>query len=164
MTKVYYIEPRYIDEAEANGIPFDVLRQRVYHLGWDIEDAVTRPVKIKVSEWAKRAEANGINDKTYHARVNQYGWSPEDASTIPTATREEVMAKARKNKRRVFTDEQLSKAKELGLSAQRIHQRVRSGWSKEDAVSTPLISKNERKPVQNYMRQVITGDWNRQKA
>lgn len=82
----YYVTPNEYERAKANGIPKETVDNRVRSLGWNVKDAITRPVrKLKkyrsYGKWKEMAISNNIPLDTFYARVNKYGWTKERAST-----------------------------------------------------------------------------------
>ena len=72
------------EAAEIAGLPYKQVHFRLKH-GWDLEKALTTPLKHGASDLKMEAEKNGIN---YHTAYNRYyiqGWSFEDATSIPSA-------------------------------------------------------------------------------
>ena len=45
--RYFYITPEDFKIAEENGISKDTLIMRVRKLGWDVDKAITKPVRIK---------------------------------------------------------------------------------------------------------------------
>ena len=72
---------KYYKIAEKNGIKKGTVKVRIYQYGWDIEEAVTKPVRNGYYK-KKHEEAvkNGL-DITYMAFMNRLhkGWTLEDA-------------------------------------------------------------------------------------
>lgn len=93
-----YITPDHFERAAAIGISAERLIFRVRGAGWEIDKAITTPVRgyKKLSEdWVKIAEQNGITRKTFTFRVGSQGWSEEQAAYTPL----EVVRKRDKNGR-----------------------------------------------------------------
>lgn len=67
--------------SEITGISFWVLYQRLVHLKWDTEKALTTPCRSE-NTIKSRLEANGITKGAYDKR-RKMGWSLEDAINTP---------------------------------------------------------------------------------
>jgi hypothetical protein len=83
---IIYITPDHFARAAANGISSERLIFRVRSSGWDIEKAITTPMRRykKLSEdWVKIAAEHGIPRKTFTFRVRSQGWSEEQAAYTP---------------------------------------------------------------------------------
>ena len=62
--RYFYITPEDFKIAEENGISKDTLLSRVRILGWDVDKAITTPVRTKrkfTEEEIKTMEENGID-------------------------------------------------------------------------------------------------------
>ena len=62
--RYFYITPDDYRIAEENGISKDTLLSRVRKLGWDVDKAITKPVRAKrkfSEEEIKTMEENGID-------------------------------------------------------------------------------------------------------
>lgn len=73
------------ETAKENGISKNTLDTRVYQLGWDIDRAITAPVrgfKNIIAPHLHIAERNGITEGAARARIYR-GWSIEDAVSVP---------------------------------------------------------------------------------
>jgi len=125
--------------AEKNGISRENVYQRVNTYVWDVEDAITIPVRKRKSdegwdEWKEIALANGIDKTLYVGRVRYQGFSREDAAT----------RKRNKRLHKKWTDRECEIAKENGIAGNGMgipNARLRLGWSREDAVSVPKMTK-----------------------
>lgn len=74
--------------ALKNGLSRDTVRNRVDNLKWDIDRAISTPLRSKphtshTKQDIKDAEANGIRFSTFYARVFTYKWSVEEAKNKP---------------------------------------------------------------------------------
>ena len=69
------------------------------------------------------AAKNGIKKDTVRLRVTRNNWSVEDAITIPSQRYE-------------IPDDLLEEAIKLGLNRQLVINRIKVGWSVEDACRT----------------------------
>ena len=83
--RYFYITPEDFKIAEENGISKDTLLSRVRKLGWDVDKAITTPVRPKrkfTKEEIKIMEENGV--ERYIAAGRMYwGWTLEEAITKP---------------------------------------------------------------------------------
>lgn len=86
MSKYNYISEEQFIEAEKNGISRNCVRQRVVTLRWDIEEAITKPIRTRRKNLSpviiNRLKKNGISRNLYHNR-RRLGWTEEDASSTP---------------------------------------------------------------------------------
>lgn len=83
--RYFYITPEDFRIAEENGIPEYVVTTRVRKLGWDIDRAITKPVRGKrkfTEEEIKIMEENGVDRNTASCRL-KWGWTLEEALTKP---------------------------------------------------------------------------------
>lgn len=78
--------------AAQNGISAKNLRQRVWDYGWEIDKAITTPLKKRDlstwNEWKGTCRKNGIYNELFNLRL-KYGWTPEQAATTPRKTKGE---------------------------------------------------------------------------
>jgi len=140
-----YLAPEHFEEGARRGIKARTLKQRVYTLGWTVQQALDTPPQRrgadKWDEWKEVATRHGVSRTIYHNRVMAHGWSCEEAATTPKMTRAEIN---RRSVRRVFTDEQLEIAKRNGISNTTLWNRVFAHkWSVEDAMTLPLVTNKE---------------------
>ncbi|MDW0112223.1 hypothetical protein QT711_03435 [Sporosarcina saromensis] len=142
---MYYVTPKDYEIAEQNGISAKNVTQRVYRYGWDIKRAITQPLVIRRKvdplweEWKDIATANGIVKKIFNQRINRHGWTAEKAATTP------VGKAIKKNGK--WTAEEIELAKKNGLDKNymdTVKARIRLGWSREEALSTPILTADER--------------------
>lgn len=71
---------------------------------------------------AEAAELAGIPYKQVHGRIKKYGWSVERALSEPIKRKSELHIKC----------------DELGLNYHTVYNRIRMGWSEEDAINIPI--------------------------
>lgn len=75
--------------ALSNGLDRVTVLNRVGSLHWDIERAITEPIKKKINKFGytkqdiQEAAANGIGEKTFQNRLYVLHMSVEDAKTKP---------------------------------------------------------------------------------
>lgn len=134
----YYITPEEYEVAEKNGIRRKSLEYRIRRGCWDKEKAITIPTQKEPSEWTEIKNIslkNGISRQTFSARRKR-GWSLVDAITIPPLTQDEIIARAKENnpqKAPTFTEEQVKRAEENGISYKTLYDRVkRYKWDLEE--------------------------------
>lgn len=147
-----YVTPQDYKIAESNDISKDIVYSRVYSYGWDVDKAITTPVKKRDPEfakWRKRAVKNGIPSPTFHSR-KKAGWSYKEAATKPIMTRKQVAYKAAENlPTRIFTHEEIRRAEALGIPYGTLVARHRTyKWSKERAITTPVKTQFRGKKAQ----------------
>lgn len=161
----FYISPDDYAEGEKNGISAEMVYQRVY-TGWSIQRAITQPLGKRNAhgwcEWKATAERIGIPYRTYLYRVTN-GWSQEKAASTPPMTRSEAIKLMADSKEYFFTPEQFAEMKRNGITPRKAWQRVKKlGWSMEEAISTPIISREEslkRAQANNSFRKQTDAYW-----
>lgn len=97
----------------------------------EIDNSIIEPVKprsksvagLAWDEWKQIAQAHSISRSLFNARMKT-GMSPQTAATKPLQNRR-------------FTNEQIYTALSNGLSYVTIINRVKRGWSVEDAITVP---------------------------
>lgn len=86
---------------------------------------------LPLSQWA---EITGLKRETLRDRLDDSGWSVEDALTIP-------LGSYRKNDKYIIFEGKSKTAmgwsKETGLSSKLIRDRLKYGWTIEEALTTP---------------------------
>lgn len=155
-----YVTPEEYAAAAARGLTKRSLESRL-RAGWNKADALTRPIRPQADRtyWREIAEANGIDRATFYRRINRSGWSEERAATEPVQDPLAALLECNQRKRTI-SDEELAQAAANGLTRAAVHQRIRLGWTKEEAISRPPMSGPERgrlsrgKPDRQY------GKWN----
>ena len=68
------------------GVNYDMVHNRIYALGWSVEDAINKPSQQSNSLMAKCRE-KGINYMTVLSRIRKFGWSEEEALNTPSLGR-----------------------------------------------------------------------------
>lgn len=133
--------------ARANGIPNDTTYNRVYNCGWDVEKAITQPVrKKKEVEYPEGLEEKGISKNAYYLRITKYGWSEERAATESyEETAKRNGAKRRVTPKRKYPIGYINLAFNNGISYNMFADRVRSGWTMQDAATLPKGARNYRR-------------------
>ncbi|OLN21886.1 hypothetical protein BTO30_12365 [Domibacillus antri] len=84
---------------------------------------------ITPDDW-ETAERNNLNRSTVRSRVNTYGWDIDRAVTTP----------ANPIKRYAFTKEEKELMDKNGLKLNTVYCRIRRGWDRREAVTTPAMS------------------------
>ncbi|CDQ22599.1 hypothetical protein [Halobacillus karajensis] len=146
-----YWDEKDIAEAKANGIGYVNFYARVYHYGWTVEEAKTKPVNSRSDtkrkypkEIMELAEKNGISRNLFYKRINRYKWDERTAATTPVP------------EKRKYPEEYYKKAVANGVSRRTFRWRIRQGWALEDAIQPPW-SKSEagKMAVQKRRERVI---------
>lgn len=80
MTDSYSFTPEQRDIMNTNHIPYRTAYERITRSGWDVERAITQPIRKPVSSawdtYKHIALKNGINHSTYWRRWKK-GYPPE---------------------------------------------------------------------------------------
>ena len=136
----YYLQPNHIEIAKKNGIPYNVVYRRFYDLGWNLERAITEPIrKRSTHNWEKWKDVAKVSKDTYFQRVRNRGWDEERAALTPPLKRHQW-----RTQKSVFTKEQEMKMKENNIPYHTAYMRYkRLGWTREEAVTTPVMTKEE---------------------
>ena len=133
--RYFYITPEDFKIAEENGIPEYVVTTRVRKLGWDVDKAITKPVRSKrkfTKEEIKTMEENGI-DQNIAANRMYWGWNLEEAITKPK----------KRGRQYVYPEWVYKEANKNGISYSALGNRIRSGMSLEEACTKKTITKLE---------------------
>ncbi|MBP1907795.1 hypothetical protein J2Z32_004484 [Paenibacillus turicensis] len=121
--------------ARSNGISNDTTYNRVYNCGWDVEKAITKPVRKKVDvDYPEGLEKNGISKSAYYARIKK-GWEPERAATEPYKESSRKALKMVHEKNRKYPKKYVKLAIQNGLTYEIFANRMRAGWKLEDAAT-----------------------------
>ena len=133
--RYFYITPEDYKIAEENGISKDTLLSRVRKLGWDVDKAITKPVRAKrkfTEEEIKAMEENGI-DRNVAAGRRYWGWTLEEAIT----------KSKKKGRQYVYPEWVYKEADKNGISYSALGNRIRRGMSLEEACTRKVITKEE---------------------
>ena len=133
--RYFYITPEDFKIAEENGIPEYVVTTRVRKLGWDVDKAITKPVRAKrkfTEEQIKTMEENGVDRNTVSCRL-KWGWTLEEALTKPK----------KRGRQYVYPEWIYKEANKNGISYSALGNRIRSGMSLEEACTKKTITKLE---------------------
>ena len=133
--RYFYITPEDFRIAEENGISKDTLLSRVRKLGWDIDKAITKPVRVKrkfTKEEIKTMEENGVNQNIAANRM-YWGWTLEEAIT----------KSKKKGRQYVYPEWVYKEADKNGISYSALGNRIRRGMSLEEACTKRLLTKRE---------------------
>ena len=133
--RYFYITPEDFKIAEENGISKDTLLSRVRKLGWDIDKAITKPVRVKrkfTKEEIKTMEENGVNQNIAANRM-YWGWNLEEAITKPK----------KRGRQYVYPEWVYKEADKNGISYSALGNRIRRGMSLEEACTRKMITREE---------------------
>ena len=133
--RYFYITPEDYKIAEENGISKDTLLSRVRKLGWDVDKAITKPVRVKrkfTEEEIKTMEENGVN-RNIAAGRRYWGWTLEEAIT----------KSKKKGRQYVYPEWVYKEADKNGISYSALGNRIRRGMSLEEACTRKVITKEE---------------------
>ena len=133
--RYFYITPEDFKIAEENGIPEYVVTTRVRKLGWDVDKAITKPVRAKrkfTKEEIKTMEENGVNQNIAANRM-YWGWTLEEALTKPK----------KRGRQYVYPEWVYKEADKNGISYSALGNRIRRGMSLEEACTKKMITRLE---------------------
>ena len=133
--RYFYITPEDYKIAEENGISKDTLLSRVRKLGWDVDKAITTPVRAKrkfTKEEIKTMEENGVDRNTVACRL-KWGWTLEESLTRPK----------KRGRQYVYPEWVYKEADKNGISYSALGNRIRSGMSLEEACTKKMITRLE---------------------
>ena len=133
--RYFYITPEDYKIAEENGISKDTLLSRVRKLGWDVDKAITKPVRVKrkfTEEEIKTMEENGVN-RNIAAGRRYWGWTLEEAIT----------KSKKKGRQYVYPEWVYKEADKNGISYSALGNRIRRGMSLEEACTRKMITREE---------------------
>ena len=133
--RYFYITPEDYKIAEENGISKDTLLSRVRKLGWDVDKAITKPVRVKrkfTEEEIKTMEENGVNQNIAANRM-YWGWNLEEAITKPK----------KRGRQYVYPEWVYKEADKNGISYSALGNRIRRGMSLEEACTKKMITRLE---------------------
>ena len=142
----YYVTPKDYETAKRNGISEKRVYARVYMHGWNIDRAITEPVRKQTRrmEWLQVSRENNISDNLFYARVNELGWTEEKAATKKPLTSKEVSLHATSQRNRQFPDWVYENLKKRNIKTTTFFTRVkRLGWDIEKACTTQPKKRNE---------------------
>lgn len=150
MKNYVFISDEHYKIAEENGIDRVNLYNRVVRCYWDIERAITVPLKKRKTPKyiLDRLKRNGISNQAFYNRVHNMGWSIERASTEPINDPKDVLAENRKVMfaRSKIKPHHIETAKKNGIGINTLKARVsRYKWSVEEAISKPLKFKSKHR-------------------
>lgn len=134
-----YLTPEDYEIASQNGISHNVLTQRFYTYNWDKHRAITQPTRKRVGDlWMQYKDIcaeHGISNEIFYGRVKKGKWEPKRAATTPIMTKEQRRQLLLRN-RKLSPFEKV--AVNNGISREAFYQRLKYGWSEEDAAKKPL--------------------------
>jgi hypothetical protein len=131
--------------ANQNGIDNANAFNRVYACGWDVERAITEPIRRKEdSLWMKykeKANQIGITQMCFYQRTYK-GMTPEQAATTPKLPHGERWKKENVK----LTKEIVDTATRNGIGYKTLKMRVYTyKWDVERAITEPLHKEKRRK-------------------
>ena len=128
-----------IRQAELNGIGRKTLYNRVYSLGMEVEEAITKPTVKKECAWGAFKDIAVVSRSTFYYRIAD-GMEPEQAATTPRKPRKGC---------KIFP-EHIAIAEKNGIGLPTLRQRVYGyKWPIERAISEPIGNTGNR------------GDWSK---
>lgn len=139
----HYITPQDYDIAERNGINKKQVYARVYAHMWNIEKAITQPIRKQNKcnkEALEKAEKNGISNNVFYSRIRN-GWDEEKACTVPIIDHSETWEKT--TRVRKYSKDIVALAKKNGVPYPTLARRIRTGWSEHEAATTKPMTKQE---------------------
>lgn len=137
MEETYELTEEHYQIAAQNGIHRRLAYER-FNKGWELEDAITKPLGNQgiQKKLQAKARANGIEISIGAIQSRrQLKWSEEDIVTTP------VNGTRSKNK------DYLEQALRNGIGQSTYYGRLRYGWSRDRACTEPVkveFSKNKR--------------------
>lgn len=138
--RYFYITPQDYKVASELGISKFTLDSRVKVAGWDVDKAISKPVKKYANKgrWAKWKYKSVVPYGTFVSRIRN-GMSEKDAALTPF-----IGHKARQAKEIAFTEEELKKALSIGVDRKTVLQRYKScKWTKEECISIPRLNRKD---------------------
>lgn len=133
---------------EANGVPLTVYVRRLRDR-WTEEEAAETPIGERLKAVMgytaeerelirKRLEGTDISWRLYYNRVKHLGWTEERAMTEPPTKRAPRKPSIKENMSRNQIAELNKKLNENGIPWKTAAQRIKCGWSFEDAITIPV--------------------------
>ena len=145
----YYITPKEYEIAKKNGICAHTLEYRVRDAGWNIKDAITKPIKGKEYKmYYAIAESNGISKSTFRKRISSYNMDLITAATNPLDKKHQAA--------RNYPKEVIDTANRNGISTRTFYSRMRLKWSLDDAI-TVKPGKRINKSFNHRYKKTIKG-------
>jgi hypothetical protein len=95
---ILIITDEQVNIALKNGLSRDTVRNRVYSLKWDVERAIStpirpRPIIIHTEHDIDDAKKKGIGFNTFYGRVVTYKWSVDRAKNEPPRRQDGIKKK-----------------------------------------------------------------------
>ncbi len=147
------IEETYIDHlgnkygslremCKAYKITIPVFRSRMRH-GWTLEEAL---MSVRVSDEQgnmfksinEMCEHYNIPYHVFMYRTRNLGWSVKDALTTEYVKKKTALPITKTDHKGHIFDSITDKCKAYGISTSLYRDRIRDGWSEEDALTTPV--------------------------
>lgn len=152
-----YSSKELLQFSDVDGLTSRDIFNRIDHYKWDIERALHQPKNVKKQPLGCRNkekeclyEYNGKTYKTYELlqlsnvegltthdithRINHEGWSVEEAITKPKKKRNQIF----EYRGKLYSSKELAEISPVeNMYSHDITDRIRAGWSIEDAVNRP---------------------------
>lgn len=142
--------------SNIKDLTVDILYNRLFNHNWDIDRALSQPTNVKIQPFGTGDKIYEYNGKLYNSyelcqiskldnltptdittRINHHKWSVEKAITQPKKSRNKLY----EYKGSYYTSSELADmAIDKRIKKYNITDRLRSGWSIEKALNTPLSS------------------------
>ena len=158
--------------SNVDGLTVGNIYSRINKYGWDIERAITQPLNVKIQpkgvgecnfhyngkdynsyDLLQKSNIENLSQHNITNRINQCNWDVKKAISTPKKRRN-ILFNYKGNK---YTSKELAEiGKKNGienLTPGDITDRIRSGWSIEDAVSKPKRKIND---CYNYNGKIYT--------
>ncbi|MDV6040413.1 nucleoside permease [Bacillus sp. SM-B1] len=164
-----WISEENLQKALNNGISYHTLYDRI-RSGWTIKEAITTPPVrggIFTKEEREISESNGISYKTAYARIVAMGMSVEEAITTPLRPH-----RGRNCKHGQWKETAL----ENGIPERTFYNRLRLGWTYQNAATKPVrrkdeiekkwldIAKNNGIGYHTFLSRIRTHKWDMERA
>lgn len=150
MLYVYITDAEYAI-AERNGISKANVYNRVNHLGWSVERAITesirKPDAVRM-KYLQLAKKNNISATLYCNRLKE-GWGYREAATTPKIDSKDIgKIRRERNIRTVLNDEHIEEYKKNNIPYGTVIARIRTyGWSIKRAITEPVHAEFRKKSV-----------------
>lgn len=147
--------------AFKNGISKRRVEHRVRAMYWDIERAITQPVKNRSAKYItndvrEEAAKLGISYSLIRKRISS-GMTLNDAITTPLADKKQQAENARKNNKK-YPDWVYKKLEENAISTSTFYKRInKSRWSVIEACTKPVMSNREKGLLNKDKRKIVFG-------
>lgn len=135
--------------AKANGISKANVNNRVNNCGWEIQDAITKPLqkghKPRFSQEARDlAKANGVSNALMRYRVDKIGLDEMEAAGTPVLSQADAVRENQKKQWIYTTEENLELRKQNHIAYNTFYSRVKhSKWNSLSASTKPVRKRQE---------------------